>query len=244
MYIKSINVNFDRNKRLWVIIMGGLAVAITLITSAFVIVNKDSKIGGTIDVENIDIFNIDSYVAEFEARIDSNKNINRYKMREWYLNNEQGERFKFQSINETEEKMEYILADNTLKIKSENQISKFELSDYMINKTNLLSFKTFVELYKDMQKELNENISKEENEYEISYIILLKDISQNSEIYTKYIDILKSGIGVTRMELVLDSKTGIPKRYIVFDKELKLYIEVTYDKFKVNEKIDEKLFAF
>ncbi|MNP87530.1 hypothetical protein D3C76_1884840 [compost metagenome] len=53
-----------------------------------------------------------------------------------------------------------------------------------------------------------------------------------------------SGMDIESLELVLDKKTNIPLELNIRNEKDKIWAAITYKVFNINEKIDEKVFAF
>lgn len=236
MFISTINI--DKSKRLWIVILLALIIAISLIIISFLYIylKKD------IEIDKTSLFNIKGYHAEYELVVFSNKNQNSYYIKEWYLNDNENESFKLEFENESKEKVTYFLTKNTLNISSDMQLSSFNLDSYNIDKKNLISISTFLELYGKVLSVSEENKIKIENkniDNTKHYIIHIdKANNQNvSQIFAEYEDILSDGLNISKIELVVNDKNK-PIEYYVFDDKQNVIIGIKYTKFDIINKFD------
>lgn len=252
MYIKSFRVNIDKSKKLWFIILFALLVAILLIITSFFCVFKTSN-NDNQNYTKTQLFNAKSLYAEYELNVFSNKNQNKYKMKEWYVNDENDYKFRIETVTE-ENKFVYFGTKDTLTIKSDNQLSQINLNNFTNSKANTLSISTFISLYNEINKnienkEYNVNdcckIEEIENDDSISYTISLNmenKIKENTcKICSKFYN---TGMKISKFELILDKEKNVPKEYIVYNENGDTYMDIIYYKFVINNDFDEKLFAF
>ncbi|MEG2310674.1 MAG: hypothetical protein RSB76_01645 [Clostridia bacterium] len=245
MVIKGINLRFDSNTRLWYVLFIAIALACSLITATLISLRHNTK-----QVKPMDIFQVDKYITEYEVNINSNKNSNRYNIKEWYLNENNIESFKFETQN-NELNMSYTIANNELKITSKGQINEYYLSEYIVNKKNILSISTFFEIYKNIiNKTSNVCYKTMSKEYEdkICYSIIfnLEEIKKNktNDIVLEYNNILRDNIFISKLELIVNRDTNIPVEYIIYDENKNAYIDILYNFFVINAQFDKKVFAF
>ena len=255
MFIKSLNLNFkDRSTRkISAIIIFAIivAIALILITSISVLSQKDI-IREEGSKENF--FDIKSYHTKFNVKTISNKNTNTYEMEEYYLKDEAGkESFKFTTKNSDGTTIVYTISDGILSIKNEKEKSEYTLSNYLVNKENLLSISTFIELYNDMieytknnsdkniQSFKVENINKDDT---IRYKITFNNTKDDCKICKKYEGINNTNIYVQKVELVYNTVLEKPIEYIAYSKDNKAFIDINFINFDRNIKIDKKIFAF
>lgn len=231
----------DKNKRLWLIILTALTVAVCLIGITMKLVLKDNS--SLDDLENISslkrerIFKATNYNAKYLATVVSNKTTNKYEFEEEYQKNEEKENFKIITKNEIGEKITYEIFDNTLKISADGQISEYMLSDYLVKKTNILSISTFVSLYNDIEKmikstneELNTKIEVETKEERTIYKIIFNGYDS---LLANYSDILNGGKKITKMELGVLNSDGKPLFYTVYDENDKAFVDIEYTLFDI-----------
>lgn len=222
MYVKGFKIGYDKNKRLWLIILGAITIAVLLIVIAFVSVYSNLNVK---NISGFDIKDIYSYKASYKINVKSNKNQNNYNIEEEYTKGEI-ETFVFKIFDENDV-ITYTIDGNGLKIKSNNQKLEYILSDYIIKKENIISLSTFLDLYRKL--DLNENdyfsINIEESDNKISYKINI--LFKDKKVDDEYAFLEK----ISKMELVINKENNTPCEYIVYDNENNAYIDIIYDKF-------------
>ncbi len=238
MFIKSFNLSVFKGRKLCYIIITGITVACILIATTFYIVNKDSKGFGLENILSKDnILYISSYYADYSVTVDSNKNTNNYTIKEWYSKdlNTGKEKFKFETSTQNGEKITYTMDENQVKIKSDNQLNEFYLSDYMIEKKNVMSLSTFFEIYLKIKDSNIDNCCNIENVVEDKKISYKINFGNNDcEISKEYADLLRDGVEISSIELLVDKETSKPTELFVYDKNNKVYIDISYNNFEIN----------
>ena len=244
MYIKFLNINKDKSKRLWLIILTALTVASILVfTTIYLLISKENvKLGNFSNISNNcdQIFTAKSYKYESNVTVISNKTTNKYNIEERYEKNDLGvENFYIKTHNELGDEIDYEITNNSLQIKSSTQLNEYILNNYVVKKTNLISIATFISLYNDISKitknsniESKTKIEIEEYSDKIMYRILLNDY--NIEELSDYLDILNDSIGVKKLELLISKSDKKPVEYIVYNKDDLAYIDVNYTFFDIN----------
>ena len=81
MYVLGFKIGYDRNKRLWLIMLGAVTIALCLIVISFIAVYKNPKNN---DINLEEFSSILEYKAVYKANIISNKNQNSYNIEEEY----------------------------------------------------------------------------------------------------------------------------------------------------------------
>ena len=157
MYIKFLNVNKDKSKRLWIIILTALTVAAILVfTTIYLLISKENiKLGDFSDISNKyeQIFMAKAYKYESNVTVISNKTTNKYSIEEKYEKNDLGvENFYIKTHNELGDEIDYEITNNSLHIKSSTQLNEYVLNNYVVKKTNLISIATFISLYHYIEK--------------------------------------------------------------------------------------------
>lgn len=228
MLIKSFRI--DKSKRLWIIILFALIIAIALILIAFIrIYSRNEKI-----MEN-NIYDIKGYEAEYTITIVSNKTKNTYDMYEYFSENDEKDYFKFEFTNDANEKYTYILKDKSITISSNKQINILNIKDYDFFKENLISLSTFFKIYKDIELKKDNNYKLEKNKVDNTTILSISPLNKEGEMFRKELNISK-------LELIIDMNNK-PIEYYVLDKYNNVIIGIKFNKFDVLEKFDEKIFA-
>lgn len=142
--------------------------------------------------------------------------------------------------------MSYIISNNTLCLKNDNQIENINMENYDVKKKNLISIATFFDIYNKVFYNIKtDNIkieSKTVNDNNI-YSIIFYDKDDEDSYENQYIDILRGGMQIHKLELVVDNDTKLPIEFLVYNKKNEIFIEIKYDKFDIINNFDEKIFA-
>ena len=251
-----ISVSNVKSKRLWLIVGSALIVSLFLIFSVFYSLNSNSSNG--MNFENLfemlsknELFNLSGYYSTAEITVISNKNRNVYSVEEWYqkLNNTNQEKIKFSIENGDNSLTTYLFKDNTLQVKNTNQIGVYNLNEYVLKKTNLMSFSTFLSIYDDAKKYKDKYFDIEETEDDGRACLKitfknLESIKNEKDLYQKYSEIFDNGIKLKSIEAIIDKKKNIPIALNVYDNKNKIWIDIDYKGFELNPKFDEKVFDF
>lgn len=242
MLIKAFNI--DKSKRLWVVILVAVCIAVLLIVISFVCIYGGNK--GSFNNKD-EIFNLKGYYAEYDLTTFSNKNQNTYYIKEWYLNDNSNEKFRFDFKDDNNDEISYVLSDNMLRISSNTQLSKFNIEDYAINKKNLLSISTFSNICNNILNQNSNNLLKLERktiDNRLHYIMEIdKEKNDDSEFFNNYDFLFDEGLDIKKIELIVDNSRNIPEEYYVFTDNDKIMLGVKYTKFDIIDKFDEKIFA-
>lgn len=254
MYIKGFKINIDRNKRLWGAILFALLIAVILIIISFIYIFRVSN--KNIKYTKSDLFNATSFYAEYTVNVYSNKNKNMYKIKEWYIKNNDEYKFRIETNNDNNNFI-YLGTNNSISIKSDEQISEINLQNYVSNQTNILSISTFINILNSLDDKINKKendsdcckIDEIEHDDKVSYIIqFTKENNVELNVEEKICKICKkiinSGMKISKIELILNKDKLIPNEYIVYDDKGNAYVDITYDNFVINTDFDKKLFAF
>ena len=200
-----------------IIIITIIAIAIVIFVSIFFKINyKKINTGNNILNKTLDevqeyICNINSYEAIMEVTINSNKNTNKYKIKQTHDENED-----IQEILEPENMkgIKFIYKDNTLQIINTNLNLTKIYNNYPYIESNNLWLNDFLEEYKQAD---NENKEATENDEEV----VLKLEVQNEDSNIKY------------KELYLDKKTGNPTKLLIQDNNKNTIIYILYSEITI-----------
>ncbi|MDO4283434.1 MAG: hypothetical protein Q4D02_07340 [Clostridia bacterium] len=225
MYIKGFSIGFDKSKKLWLVILGAVTIAVLLIMLSFVLICQSGMNKGDI-IESLDLSKIHSYKTKYSLNVKSNKNQNHYIIEEEYKKENESEYFQFK-VFDVDDVITYTMENNTLNIVSSNQKLIYTLSDYMIKKENMISISTFLDLYRKGIEGENDLFCVTVNEYDnkVSYKIEIKE-----ELPDEY-DFLH---GISGLELIVDQEKKMLEEYIVYDTNKNSYIDIIYEKFLIN----------
>lgn len=206
-----------KSKQKIIIITIIIAIAIVIFVSIFLKINyKKINTGNNILNKTLDevqeyICNINSYEATMEVAINSNKNTNKYKIKQTHDENED-----IQEILEPEnvKGIKFIYKDNTLQIINTNLNLTKIYNNYPYIESNNLWLNDFLEEYKQAD---NENKEATENDEEV----VLKLEVQNEDSNIKY------------KELYLDKKTGNPTKLLIQDNNKNTVIYILYSEITI-----------
>ena len=202
-----------KNKKIILII----AIVLVILIAILIIFKNNSaknlKIGNNSCSQEIVnyILNLNSYEAEIEVEINSNKTTNKYVIKQKYTNNGNSS----QEIVEPKEIQGLRIEKENNKITLEN--SKLNLSttyeNYEYLSDNCMDLSSFVENYKQ-----DEKANYEEKDDQI--IMKVKDNSENKKISNKI--------------LYIDKKTAKPTKMEVMDDNQNITICIIYKEVNVN----------
>ena len=204
-----------------------IVIAIILIIIFAIIYYNNSKTGNNITNKSADkikeyILNMESYYATAEITIKSNKNENKYKVRQQYIKNEN--MYKQEIIApEHIAGVEFIYNEGKLNLKN----SKLNLSkiyeDYNYMESNELSLSAFVEDYKKTDQS---KVQEKENK------IILETIVENNNKY-RYIK-----------KLYINKTEGKIEKLEIIDKAQNIKIYILYNEIEINALKKEAMLAF
>lgn len=184
---------------------------------------KTSKIGNnSTSQEIVDyILNISSYETQIDVEIKSNKSINKYKIKQNYINNEKNTQEVIEPSNIQGVK---IIKEGT-NLRFEN--TKLSLTKIIENYSDItqnnLDLASFIENYKN-----NSNSKyKEENNQ-----IIMETTAKTENNYQKY------------ETLYISRETGTPTKMEIKDTNQNTIIYIIYNEIKINKTADEKIYAF
>ena len=216
----------ETNKRKIIIIVA--IIILVAIIAIFFIKNinktaKTSKIGNnSTSQEIVDyILNISSYETQIDVEIKSNKNSNKYKIKQTYINNEKNTQEVLEPSNIQGVKI--IREGNKLTLQNTNLNLTSVLENYQYLAENCLDLSSFIEDYK---KDENATIREEDNQ------IILETQSQttNSNIKNKV--------------LKIDKSTGNPLNLEIKGTNQKTTIYILYNEVKITSNENEEELAF
>ena len=200
----------NKNKMLIKIIIVISIIAIFGTIFFCIIKSKKIKIGNTSSSQEMieNILSISSYESVIEVEVNSNKNVNKYVIKQTYT----PPNISVQEVLEPENIQGIKITKSENEIKVENtQLNMTKIySNYPYMTSNCLDLNTFIELYKQ-----NGESKYEEKDDEI---ILKTENEQN--IYTKY------------RILYIDKKTGKPTKMEIKDNSKNTSIYILYKEVK------------
>lgn len=200
-------------KYILIIFLGFLifVIAIFFIKNNYKKTNHGNNITNkTLDEVEEYILNINSYKATIEVTVNSNKNVNKYKLIQIHSKDED-----IQEAIEPEniKGIKFIYQNNTLKIQNTKLNLEKIYSNYQYLQDNYLWLSAFIEDYK------SEGIEKEINDNNEEVIITIK-LNDNTTIKYK--------------RLYIDKKTGKPIKLYMMDNNKNKVIYILYNEIEIN----------
>lgn len=183
------------------------------------------------------ILDMESYYAQLEITVISNKNTNTYSMEEWYKKDIGN---KVEYVDSSNFKVSILTLKDKAIIRNENQKNPLMITPYIVKYTNLLSINTFVKIYNESLKEMCCFSANSYEKLDNINMILDNVCKMGEECNCEVYEIVKN---VSKIELKLDKKTGQPLTYIVYDNDKKEQISIVYNKFDINAKIEDNIFS-
>lgn len=214
-------LNLKKNKKTYLIL---IAIIISVIITFFIVFIKNNykskNIGNNISSKTIDevedyICNISSYNAIIEVTIQSNKNTNKYVLKQIHLEN--GEQYEdIQEVIEPEniKGLKLVYKNGTLEI----QNTKLGLSKIYNNYPYIENSNLWLNLFlKEYKQAGNDNKEMIEEDGEIKLILAIKDDSK-----------------IRYKELFVDKKTGKPTKLLIEDDNKNPIIYILYTEIEIN----------
>ena len=214
-----------KNKKINIIITVIILISLITIISIKNInkMAKTSKIGNNSSSQEIVdyILNISSYETQIDVEIKSNKNSNKYKIKQTYISNESSiqeviEPSNIQGVKITKE-------GNNLKIENTKLSLTKIIENYSQITQNNLDLISFIENYKNNS---NSKFKEENNQ------IIMETTAKTENNYQKY------------EKLYISRETGNPVKMEIKDTNQNVIIYIIYNEIKINKKSNEKIYAF
>lgn len=176
--------------------------------------NKNFNIGNNITNKSIQeieeyILNISSYEAKLEATVQSNKNTNKYILKQKYINSKLEEQVVMEPSNI--EGLTILYENEKLTVNNTKLNLQTVYDNYEEITQNNLWLNSFIEEYKNNN---NRSISEDSN-----YVIMTVNTANNYEkVETLYIN----------------KNTGNPEKMIIQDKNQKNMVYILYNEIRIN----------
>ena len=214
-------MKFIRLNKKSLIILICIILAITIISVYFInknnkIFNKNFNIGNNITSKSIQeieqyILNISSYEAKAEVMIESNKNINKYVLKQEYNNSGKIEQIVLEPSNIEGLTISYNEGNLTINNTKLNLQTVYNNYKYVVD--NNLWLNSFI---KDYRESNNKSISENSD-----YIVMTVDISDSNNY------------GKIKI-LYINKTTGNPEKMIIQDKNQKNMVYILYSEIRIN----------
>ena len=210
-------------KKIFIFLVILIIIAVILVTIFSKKMSKTQKIGknsSSQDIVNY-ILDISSYEATIEVEVKSNKNSNKYILKQQYIKDKEETQEVLEPSNIQGVKI--IKKDNTLKLENTNLNLTTILDKYDYLADNCLDLNTFIEEYKS-----NSSSNFEEKDDDI----IMKTTSNNENKYTK------------NKTLHVDRSTGKPTKMEVTDINKKTTVYILYKEVKIDNLDENNILAF
>lgn len=211
-----------KNKKILLIIII-IILILSILTFFYLNTYKKSKTVNNIDKSNIKeyILNISSYQANITVTVNSNKNTNKYILKQQYNK----DKVYKQEVIEPEniKGLQTIYDGKNLKIENTKLNLSHIYEDYQFISDNALDLYTFLQNYKN-----SENQEYEEKDNEI--IMTLKN--QNNNNYTIF------------QKLYIDKNTALPTKMEISDKNKNITVYIEYNEISFDSTSKEEILAF
>ena len=200
-----------------------LILSLILITFFCLNGSKQQKIGkNSSSQEIVDyILNISSYEATIEVETNSNKNSNKYILKQQYIDDGSSSQEVLEPSNI--QGIKIIKSESNLKLENTNLNLSTILENYNYMADNVLDLNCFIEDYKN-----NNESSFEEKNNEI----IMRTKTNNDNKYTK------------NKTLYVDRKTGNPTKMEVKDINQNTTVYILYKEVKINSLNKNNILAF
>ena len=215
-------MKFIRLNKKSLIILICIILAITIISVYFInknnkIFNKNFNIGNNITSKSIQeieqyILNISSYEAKAEVMIESNKNINKYVLKQEYNNSGKIEQIVLEPSNIEGLTISYNEGNLTINNTKLNLQTVYNNYKYVVD--NNLWLNSFI---KDYRESNNKSISENSD-----YIVMTVDISDSNNY------------GKIKI-LYINKTTGNPEKMLIQDKNQKNMVYILYSEIRINK---------
>ena len=214
-------MKFIRLNKKSLIILICIILAITIISVYFInknnkIFNKNFNIGNNITSKSIQeieqyILNISSYEAKAEVMIESNKNINKYVLKQEYNNSGKIEQIVLEPSNIEGLTISYNEGNLTINNTKLNLQTVYNNYKYVVD--NNLWLNSFI---KDYRESNNKSISENSD-----YIVMTVDISDSNNY------------GKIKI-LYINKTTGNPEKMLIQEKNQKNMVYILYSEIRIN----------
>ena len=161
--------------------------------------------------------NIKNYTADIEVTVSAGENISDYKARQYYM---APDLYRVDYISEEMEDISCVLSGNTLKFKSpDGKVTDFD--GYIPGEKYYIFITDFMERYCKSE-------SAKSSASRGRTVLELEETGDNPQR--------------AAMKLWINNKTGLPEKMITYNKDGEEAIVVKYSNFKMNKKMNKKIF--
>ena len=210
-----------------IILISAIIIVIAILATILIKNNnktaKNIKIGNNSSSQEIVdyILNISSYETQIEVEVKSNKNSNKYKMKQTYIdkNNTTQEVIEPSNI----QGVKIIKENNNLRIENTQLSLTKIIENYKDITQNNLDLANFIQNYKDNK---NSKFKEENNQ------IIMETTAKTENNYQKY------------EKLYVSKENGKPIKMEIKDTNQNTIIYIIYNEININKIANEKIYAF
>lgn len=227
IYHHKHNKTKEKSKTKIILIITALIIAIAIITTILIKNNnktaKNLKIGNNSSSQEIVnyILNISSYETQIEVEVKSNKNSNKYKIKQTYIDNQNNTQEVLEPSNIQGVKI--IKENNTLKIENTQLSLTKIIENYQEITQNNMDLANFIENYKN---NANSKFKEENNQ------IIMETTAKTENNYQKY------------EKLYVSKENGKPIKMEIKDTNQNTIIYIIYNEININKVANKKIYAF
>lgn len=221
------NKTKEKSKTKTIIILTIIILVIATITTILIKNNnktaKNLKIGNNSTSQEIVnyILNISSYETQIEVEVKSNKNSNKYKIKQTYIDNQNNMQEVLEPSNIQGVKI--IKEENKLKIENTQLSLTKIIENYQEITQNNLDLSNFIENYKN---NTNSKFKEENNQ------IIMETTAKTENNYQKY------------EKLYVSKENGKPQKMEIKDTNQNTIIYIIYNEININKISNKKIYAF
>ena len=226
-YHQKHNKTKEKSKTKTILITTGIILAIATITTISIKNNnkmaKNIKIVNNISSQEIVdyILNISSYETQIEVEVKSNKNSNKYKIKQTYIDNQNNRQEVLEPSNIQGVKI--IKENNNLKIENTQLSLTKIIENYQEITQNNLDLSNFIDNYKN---NTNSKFKEENNQ------IVMETTAKTENNYQKY------------EKLYVSKQDRKPTKMEIKDTNQNTIIYIIYNEININKVANEKIYAF
>ena len=215
-----------KSKWKWILVVFLVSVIIFIVSIFAMLDIIDQIKNGEVFKGQIDL-SFNEYYVQADMTVISNKNINTYAVSEWHKEGYT----KLEYLDYMKNKVLITLNDSNCTIENTGNTAKLVINNMVDNK-NVTSLSTFGYMYNNHSDTCKCERQKHIKDKETIITIVINENCKCSCNCNKIIQ----DIGVNTFKLILVG--GVPKNYIILDKNKKEYISIVYNVFEDKVNID------
>lgn len=211
---------FLKSKRKWLTFVVIFVVIIFTASIFMMFINIDKIQNGKFFNSNLDL-SFSNYYVQYDMTVISNKNINTYSVKEWH---KQDAITRMEYLDYMKNTVTITLQGDTCSIVNSGNTAKLVINN-MIDNKNIASLSTFAYLY-EMVESCTESSCNCSTTQRIKDNDVVVNINLHQNCTCRCNEFTKQ-LKISKLELIFQN--GIPKNYIVYDKNKNEYISIIYN---------------